>query len=74
MSFDAKHIFFKPTAQQEMNTGTYAADKTNKVISMIWYKCKITDPLIARGLVGYDCSIINELFVFEIEISDSILN
>ena len=46
LSFDAKHIFSKPTAQQEMNTGTYAADKTNKVIYMILFlpddaQCKL---------------------------------
>ena len=36
------------------------------------YKCKITNPLIVRGLVGY--SIVNGYFVFEIAISDSMLN
>ena len=46
LSFDAKHIFSKPTAQQQMNTGTYAADKTNKVIYMILFlpddaQCKL---------------------------------
>ena len=37
LSFDANTFFSKPTAQQEINTGTCATDKTNKVISMILF-------------------------------------
>jgi len=48
LSFDAKHIFSKPTAQQEMNTGTYAADKTNKVIYMIFIGATGTDFWVPR--------------------------